>query len=403
MDIKLSLDRIGSAQFLNDQILYGIKNGQRSFATYPKETVTYSNICAPVAGVINFYRKKGYEIFVNDSECDYIKHLQIGSPYVVKDSSTWELDKPLDKVWTLSEEGEVWKLVNAILLEIRESTELESGVAQGLEWCMNESIDNVLQHAHTDHCFVMAQLHKKNKRFGFCVFDTGIGIYNSFLGSPFEAQTPTQALKNAMSEGITSDKQIGQGNGLWGLSQIIKETKGMITLCSSGALYTYSDGNEKWIDSGCFNLGREKGTTMVDFQLDYSKPIDVARALNGYEPYDKWTEDHENDKGEFIVRIAEEASGTGTRLSAEKIRNIVVGAKNNNYSTIIIDFEGVLMIGSSFADELIGKLIAKYGFSKFMQHIVIMGTNDLTEAIINRSVGQRMAQVFMDQEIDETE
>ena len=61
------------------------------------------------------------------------------------------------------------------------------------------------------------------------------------------------------------------------------------------------------------------------------------------------------------------------------------------------------MIGSSFADELIGKLIAKYGFSKFMQHIVIMGTNDLTEAIINRSVGQRMAQVFMDQEIDETE
>lgn len=403
MRIELPLNRTGSAKYLNDQILYGQRQGESAFEIIPKESVTYSNVCAPVAGVIDFYRNKGYSVSFDDENCNYVKHLQIGNPFIVKEASDWELRNPLDKVWTLTEESEAWKIVDCLLLAARENTELEDGVAQALGWCMSESIDNVLQHSKAGKCFIMAQIHQSNQKFNFCVFDTGIGIYNSFKGTDYETRYRIDALKYAMSESITSNKAIGQGNGLWGLSQIIKETNGRITLCSSGAQYSFLEGEEDWIENGCFNLGKENGTTMVDFQLDYSQPIDVLKALNGYEPYDKWADDHENDLGHFSIKIAKESNGTGTRKSAEKVRNIIIGAQNSHYSKILIDFSDVKMISSSFADELIGKLIAKYGFSAFMQHIVILNTNKFIDAIINRSVGQRMAQLFMDYEIDETD
>ncbi len=60
-------------------------------------------------------------------------------------------------------------------------------------------------------------------------------------------------------------------------------------------------------------------------------------------------------------------------------------------------------LSSSFADELIGKLIAKLGFLGFMKHITISNTNEFNSLVINRSVGQRMAQIYMDERIDEAE
>ena len=61
------------------------------------------------------------------------------------------------------------------------------------------------------------------------------------------------------------------------------------------------------------------------------------------------------------------------------------------------------MLSSSFADELIGKLIAEMGFSSFVQHIKLSKLNAFNTAIINRSVGQRMAQIYMNEFINEEE
>ena len=108
-----------------------------------------------------------------------------------------------------------------------------------------------------------------------------------------------------MSERITRDESIGQGNGLWGLSQIIRETNGKLLISSGGARYEFINGEEKTIDSGDFNLGKENGTTMIDYQMNYSSPIDVAAALNGYTPMDYWAENHENEKGEITTDITE--------------------------------------------------------------------------------------------------
>ena len=58
--------------------------------------------------------------------------------------------------------------------------------------------------------------------------------------------------------------------------------------------------------------------------------------------------------------------------------------------TIAIDFAGIAVISSSFADELIGKLVAYFGFSTFNQIFRLRNLTETTTAIIDRSVAQRI-------------
>lgn len=400
-NITIKLDRFGQAKYLNDCILHELSNGNNSITVNIEVSFSGSNVCAPIAGIIDYHRKNGVKIHVNCPQNSYANHVRIYNPIAIEESTA--MNNPFDKVFSFSSEEGVQKIVDMYSLALRQGDELEDGVIQSLEWCMNESIDNVLQHSESSKGFVMAQLQKQNKKFSFCVFDSGIGIYNSLRDSKHAPRNPLSAIQMALNERVTRDEKIGQGNGLWGLTQIIKETKGRLFVSSSGACYRYDNEQEKTIESGDFNLGKTNGTTMIDFQLDYSSPIDIAQALNGYVPLDFWLENHENEDGNITLDIAKESYGTGTRKSAEKMRNLVVNCLREHANTVCLDFQNVSMLSSSYADELIGKLVALLGFSNFMEHIVLSHLNAFNAAIVNRSVGQRMAQIYMDEKINEEE
>ncbi len=400
-NITIKLNKFGQAKFLNDCILHEISKGNNAITVNIEDSFSGSNICAPLAGIIDYHRNRGIKIHVYCPSHSYASHVRLHSPIIIEDGNSGI--SPFDKVFSFSSEEGVNRIVSMYSLALRQGDELENGVIQSLEWCMNESIDNVLQHSMSKKGFVMAQQQKQNKQFCFCVFDAGIGIFNSLRNSKHAPRTCLSAIQLAMKERITRDEKIGQGNGLWGLSQVIRETNGKLIISSGGARYEYKNGKETTIKSGDFNLGKQYGTTMIDFQLDYSSPIDVAAALNGYDPLDLWAESHENERGEIVLDVAEESNGTGTRKSAEKMRNIVVNLLKDRYTTVILDFKNVGMLSSSYADELIGKLIAFLGFSKFMQYIILLNLNDFNASIVNRSVGQRMAQIYMEEKINEDE
>ncbi|MDD4729269.1 MAG: STAS-like domain-containing protein [Dysgonamonadaceae bacterium] len=89
--------------------------------------------------------------------------------------------------------------------------------------------------------------------------------------------------------------------------------------------------------------------------------------------------------------LADKSSGTGTRQSGERIRNEIINLNNESGKIIEIDFSGVAVISSSFADELIGKLVVRYGFFNFNQIFRLKNMNEIVQAIVHRSVSQRMA------------
>jgi len=80
-----------------------------------------------------------------------------------------------------------------------------------------------------------------------------------------------------------------------------------------------------------------------------------------------------------------------TRVSGARIRN-EVNLQTTTTRPVILDFDGVSIVSSSFADELIRKLIVHYGFVEFTQTIHLRNMNEAIQSIVQRSVTQRMAE-----------
>lgn len=401
--IYLKLERSSGAKFLNDQILAGKRKGYTEFLIIVSDSKTYSNVCTPVAGILDYYRNLGFDFKIEyENNQSYVSHTKFESPQEVELLvKTIELQYPFNKVWKFSTSEGVNELVSAYVSAVRQADIISSGVINSLEWCLNETMDNVLQHSEVDSGYVMVQLHKSNQQLSVCIFDRGIGIYNSLKTSKHHPETPLDAITLALREKVTRDEKIGQGNGLWGFSELISHAGGRFEVGSAGAVYLNNNHKIKTISTGYFNLGREYGTTLIDFQLNYSHEIDVVKALNGYQPIDLWLEKLEAENGDIGISVADQCSGTGTRKSAEKLRTMIMNIVLAENKKVVLDFDCVNLLSSSFSDELIGKIISEYGFVFFINHFSLKNLSAYNASILNRSVQQRMAQVYYDSSIED--
>ncbi len=141
-------------------------------------------------------------------------------------------------------------------------------------------------------------------------------------------------------------------------------------------------------------LSPSNGGCLVDFQLNYSKEISLAGALKGHKPVNYRTESFEDDSGAVTFRLADARTGTGTRESGKRIRTDLINMFTDTKKGIVIDFDGLSVISSSFADELVGKMLVHFGFFGFNQIVRLKNMNQTIQAIVERSVAQRMAEAF---------
>ena len=361
----------------------------------------WPNICAPVAGVIDHYRRKGLDIecsWVDDGS--FLAHTNTHSPLIVRDYfDTSRLARPFGIVWKYNDSDEVKALVDAVIREVLTKEIIEKGVSQGVEWCLNETMDNVLQHSQATYGYFMGTFTSSDKRLSICVFDNGVGIYNSLKNSKHLPASPLDAITLALKEGVTRDESVGQGNGMWGLSEIVQNNDGQYVVASSGASYSIINGRNQTNEqrSGVFYANEQRGAVLVDFQLNCSKQIDIVKALHGHSPTQLWLEDLETPEGDdYVIRIAERSEGTGTRKAGARIRNLAMNVLKEGNKRIVLDFSGINLVSSSYADELIGKLVAEIGFSIFNTFFLISGLSDLNRRVVDRSVQQRMAQIYYD-------
>lgn len=395
----LSLDRSTRVQQLNDWILSQKRQGYTDLIVTIRPSRTYSNVCTPIAGVIEHYRSRGLKIQVRFPKRDYVQHTKFWNPVKIESCNEAEKFFPFDKVWTFETSEGVNILVSSFLLELRKSDIIKEGVIQSIEWCLNEVMDNVLQHSGIGKGYVMAQIHKQSKVFAFCVFDAGMGMYNSLKRSKHHPEKPIDAITLALQERITRDENIGQGNGLWGLSSIVMAANGLMEISSGGAKYKYDAGTVNTVNERGFVLTKDKGTTYLDVRINYDRSVNITEALGGYTPIDLWLEGLEDDQDNVILKVAEIASGTGTRQSAQKLRNIALNLSDTERNLVVLDFDGVNLLSSSFADELVGKIIHDKGFYYFTTAFRVKNLSPSNASILNRSVEQRMAQKFYSEQL----
>lgn len=381
-------------EFINSLKRLYFKFGHRKIIIdFEKVAAVYPYPTVPLAGYIHYFQKElGTEFeFINIPT--YLKKIHFLSPDEIDKSKIGVSTNFLDRVWLFHSSDDVHLLVDGFISSIRKAMVCEDGVIDACTWGLNEIMDNVIQHSNQNTGFIMAQVHKETNIIKVSIFDYGRGIYQSLRNSVHRPRNATDAISLSIQEGVTRDKKIGQGNGMWGLFNIITLNDGSLQIISGqGGLVYKNKTKETKSYTDVIMLSKEQQSTTINFDIKINNKISIKEALGGYEPIDLFVENLEDEFDRIIYVIGEQASGTGTRQSGERIRNELLNIYKRTKKIIIIDFEGIGIIASSFADELIGKLVADLGIFQFQSIFQLRNMNQTIQSIVQRSLSQRLAE-----------
>ena len=130
------------------------------------------------------------------------------------------------------------RMVDSVLCS---QTQLSRPDLAAIEWSLNEITGNVMNHADSDiGGFVQLTNHKSAGRVEFVVADPGVGICTSVKTGHPEIRSDTEALDLAVREGVTRDKKVGQGNGLFGTFEVAQVGTGYLHVHAGYAGLNYS-------------------------------------------------------------------------------------------------------------------------------------------------------------------
>lgn len=297
---------------------------------------------------------------------------------------------------TTDQQHAVNRIVNVILGAI---PDLNRSDFAAFEWAINETTDNVLVHSESviGGLVQVSTFQRLTKRVQFVVADAGIGIPRT-LRNAFPELSDIEALDAAIKEGVTRDKKIGQGNGLFGTYEICAKSGGSFSLYSGHAKLEFSDKNG-------LSIKNEKipySGTLVVATLDFSKPHLLEEALRikgkNHHPIDYIETKYETTTdGKIYFQLKDEAQSFGSRVSGRPVRNKLSNLiKMTGDQKIIIDFDSVPIVSSSFADEVFGKIFLEIGAMTFMQKFEFLNLMDTVQLLINKAISQRMQAGVLD-------
>ena len=307
----------------------------------------------------------------------------------------------LGRVWKFTKSQEVSNIVDGYRKEFERVEVFAKGTLYAMEWALNEVMDNVLRHSGVSCGYVMAQYHQDSKLIALSVFDYGQGIMNSFSSSEYSEsiQDDLSAIELALGEGVTRDKVAGQGNGLFGLVSIVKEGHGLLNIRSGQGYYSI-DSSGGYTSTSLKKRRHEKcpskdaNSTLVDFQLKQDREINLDNIdlFKDYDPVDLHLEDFEDDINSYAYDIAKYSEGTGTREAGKRARRQILNLVKQTGTSITLDFSNVGVMSSSYADELIVKLLLDVGIFQFNRAIRLKGLSDTHKRILEKSFRQRTSQ-----------
>lgn len=295
------------------------------------------------------------------------------------------------------QQSAVNRIVNVILGVI---PDMQRSSLAAFEWAVNEITDNVLVHSQSPigGLVQVSTFQKYSKQVQFVVADAGIGIPATLRQGYPDITSDLDALDRAIREGVTRDRTIGQGNGLFGSFEICSKSHGYFAVHSGHARLEYADKsglrivNEKIPYSG----------TLIVATIDFSQTglLEDALRIGGkkHSPVSfVETEFDRNGDGNFVFTMVNESESFGSRVAGKPVRT-----KLNNLlrmadaEKIYIDFDGVPLVSSSFADEVFGKLFLEAGPIAFMQKFEFINVMETVRRLIDKAIAQRMAAGVVD-------
>ena len=269
-----------------------------------------------------------------------------------------------------------------------------------LEWSINEITDNVLNHADCDVGGILqVSKFERDRKVAVGVVDSGRGILASLREGHPSLKNDIAAINKALEAGVTRGSDEGQGNGLAGALRIATRSGGQLEVTSGGAQVRYSpDGPSAYERPR--HLSFQGTFVYLEIDLDSELEISEALAVGGrpHRPIDIIETLYETADGNAIaLQLRGEKVGFGSRSAGRQIRtkclNLLDAAPTK---PLLLDWNGVPLISSSFADELVGKLFAELGPLAFSTRVRNVGMRRVVYALIDKAIMQRAGQTTLE-------
>ena len=95
-----------------------------------------------------------------------------------------------------------------------------------------------------------------------------------------------------------------------------------------------------------------------------------------------------------VLKLRDESTGFGSRPAGRQLRTKCVNLLNAEPTKpLVLDWTGVPLVSSSFADELVGKLFASLGPLAFSVRVRNRGMDATVRGLVDKAILQRAAQV----------
>ena len=295
------------------------------------------------------------------------------------------------------------KLMNAFMDVVMRNMTLDRRVIAGLEWSINEITDNVLNHAECEEGgIVQVTTFGDARKVAFGVADSGRGILSSLREGHPSLGTDAQAIGEAIKAGITRNPDAGQGNGIAGALRIATMSEGSFAITSGRAqIEVRVDPTTGGPDSKAYEREQPERFqgTVVYAELGLEPHFHLSEALgfagDPHQPVDIIELLYQTETGDAIVlRMRDESTGFGSRAAGRQLRTKCMNLLNAEPTKpLLLDWAGVPLVSSSFADELVGKLFASLGPLAFSARVRNLGMDAVVRGLVDKAILQRAAQM----------
>ncbi|GAA1661755.1 STAS-like domain-containing protein [Microbacterium lacus] len=355
---------------------------------YPDGAVSF-------AAAYQHFRDKGVNVSVGAQSAD-LQRTHVFEPMTIDRFVRYETHLT-HNVWMYRSEEEAQKIADKFVEALVDQVRCENGVVDTFNWCLYEVMDNVFQHSGAEAGFVMMQLHKSTRQCVIAIGDSGGGIQRSLALSPHEGvdrskvRDARSAIEYAVQQGVTSKGKLNQGNGLYGLARASEINGGRLRIVSGRGTWSNdpdspgsNDLNRPLLDAS------DNHATLVDWRLHCAAPVRIEDALGGRTAGGSFLEAIEAPEGYHRVGVLEIEEALGSRAKGAEVRT-----RLNNYlvagaDMIVMDFSGVGVISSSFADEVLGKLAVELGELEFRRRVFVDSASPTNRGLIERAIALRI-------------
>jgi hypothetical protein len=360
----------------------------------------YPNGAVPFAANLAFLRSTTEQrITVRMPEDSRLKRIE--EPLTVENYDRWGGDTLMHSVWRYDTETDAQKLTKMYMDALTDQVQCEEGVIDSITWCLYEVMDNVFSHSRAGSGYVMMQLHKTERLCVIAVADTGIGIQRSLAETEAEKRVAplevlrdaSRAIEFATEQGATSKGGAHQGNGLYGLRRAVEINGGALNVTSGWGRWSFRGGEvERETDRQRVLPDIENHqSTLVDWQLDCSRKVRIDEAL-GSSPINDFLETIEDDEGVYRVSVSDIEESLGSRKLGADIRTRLENYLRAGAQLVLLDFKGVGVVSSSFADEVLAKLAKDMGELEFRRRVFVDNASVTNRALIERAISLRLAE-----------